>query len=101
MTWFLAQMTDSGVRYTVDRYESLPSGLVVQRSAKVTGPTTGFSYPRCPRNAKLAPPPPFSGEATYSERRHRLSGDLVVDLPGLEADPLTGPQFEAQISTPH
>ncbi len=100
MTWFLAYTTGTGVRYTVDRFESLPSGLIVRRSATVAGPTTGFSYPGYPRGATLAPPPPFSGEATYSRRHHRLIGDLTIELPGLEPQSLTGSQFDARISTP-
>jgi hypothetical protein len=101
MTWLGAWTTARGVRYAVDRFERLPAGLIARRSATVAGPTGGFSYHGDLAGAVLAPPPPFSGEATYWERRHRLDGDLAVALPGIEPQRLTGPRFEARATTLH
>lgn len=100
MTWFRAWTTGSGVRYAVDRFESLPSGLIAKRSVSVAGPASGFSYRGDLTGARLEPPAPFSGEATYSKRRQLLSGDLAVELPGIEPQSLTGPRFDARISIP-
>ena len=100
MTWFLASTMADGAHYSVERFERLQSGLFVQRSVSVSGPTTGFSYRPDLVRATLTPPAPFSGEATYSSDGGRLNGDLAVELPGLEPQPLTGSQFEARISSP-
>lgn len=49
-----------------------------------------------PQTATVDPPPPFSGEATYSRDTRTLTGDLTASFPGLEL-PLAGDQSEASI----
>jgi hypothetical protein len=51
-----------------------------------------------PQEATLAPPPPFSGSATFQleePTKASWSGDLAVELPGLGDVSLTGPRFFA------
>jgi hypothetical protein len=79
------------------RIEAAGPKLTISRRAGVTGARSGFTYTQSLGSATIAPPEPFSGAATYSARRHRLSGDLAVEFPGLPPQPLTGPTFEARI----
>jgi len=81
----------------VSRIELVGPKLAIFRRAGVTGASSTFSYTHTLRAATVAPPAPFAGEATYSARRHRLSGDLSVQFPGLPPQPLTGPSFEAKL----
>ena len=47
-----------------------------------------------PESARVDPPFPFSGEATYSRPTHSLEGDLTVSVPGLDL-PLAGATSKA------
>ena len=49
-----------------------------------------------PATATLAPPPPFYGEAAYSEESDAWTGTLGVKLAGLSL-PLTGPGFHVHL----
>jgi hypothetical protein len=49
-----------------------------------------------PATAALAPPPPFSGKATYAGSSGAWTGNLRVELPGLTV-PLTGPAFHVHL----
>jgi hypothetical protein len=90
--------TEGGVAHCL-AYQVEMSGprLSIFRRAGVTSARSIFAYTHTLRTATIAPPAPFSGEATYSARRHRLSGDLAVQFPGLPPESLTGPTFEARI----
>lgn len=96
-TILLAYASGDDVRYAVDRIESPRPGLMILRSAAVTAPRSTFSYRGDLTSATLQPPAPFSGEATFSARRERLSGDLAVSFPGTSPQPLTGPKFETRL----
>jgi hypothetical protein len=96
-TWFLAWTTGVGVRYLAWRFEVVSPGLAIERTATVAGLKAGFSHSGDLSSATLRPPSPFSGEASFSERSGRLSGDLAVELPGSAPEPLTGRAFEARI----
>jgi hypothetical protein len=96
-TWLLAWTTGTGVRYLAQRFEVVRPGLAIQRTVTVAGPKAGFSCSGDLSTATLRPPAPFSGEATYSDRSGRLTGDLAIELPGSGPEPLAGPAFEAWI----
>jgi hypothetical protein len=96
-TIFLVYAEGDDVRYAVDRIESPRLGLTIQRTASVVAPRSTFPHSGDLTSATLRPPAPFSGEATYSARRDRLSGDLAIEYPGIAPQPLTGPGFETRI----
>jgi hypothetical protein len=57
-----------------------------------------FDYDPLLRTASLAPPQPFSGQASFARgaaSARRWTGDLSVDLPGRSAVPLTGAGIDA------
>jgi len=81
----------------VSRVELVGPRLAIFRRAGIAGSRSIFSYTHTLSSATLAPPAPFSGEATYSARRHRFSGDLTVRFPGLPPQPLTGTGFETKL----
>jgi hypothetical protein len=59
-----------------------------------------FRYDPLLRTATLAPPPPFSGHATFHRNAppaNRWSGNLTVDFPGRSNVPLTGPGLHADV----
>lgn len=97
LTLLLASAAGTTARYLAYRIELPRPGLAIQRQVEAVGPRAGFSYPHDYRSAVLRPPAPFSGEATFSARRQRLSGDLEVEFPGLPPQTLTDGQFEAKI----
>jgi hypothetical protein len=96
-TILLVYATGDDVRYGVDSIESPRPGLTIRRTATVIAPRSTFSHPGDLASATLRPPAPFSGEASFTARRERLSGDLAVKFPGLPPQPLTGPGFETRI----
>jgi len=49
-----------------------------------------------PATATLAPPPPFYGEAAYSEKSDAWTGNLGVNLAGSKLS-LTGPAFDVHL----
>ncbi|HYG96359.1 MAG TPA: hypothetical protein VD741_04550 [Solirubrobacterales bacterium] len=100
-TILFAYADGDDVRYAVDRIETPRPGLTVHRTVDVTAPRSTFSYSGDLTAATLRPPAPFSGEATYSARRGRLSGDLVVEFPGVSPQPLTGPGFDPRLDATH
>jgi hypothetical protein len=92
----LLASTEGGVAHYFAYQIELPGPhLSIFRRAGVTTARSTFAYTHTMRAVTIAPPAPFSGEATYSARRHRLSGDLTVQFPGLPPQPLTGPTFKA------
>lgn len=96
-TLLLVSTSRRYARYLVEKLEIPRPGLTIQRSASVAAPRSAFTFRGDLSSATLRPPAPFEGEATFSAARHSLSGDLTVALPGAPPEPLTGPEFEAQI----
>lgn len=83
------------------RLEAPGPQLAISRRVEVADIRSSFFYRRTLRSALIHAPAPFAGEATYSARRGRLSGDLTVEFPGLPPQSLTGPGFEAQMHPVH
>jgi hypothetical protein len=74
-------------------------GMAIGRGVYLNGPagTLLTSLPgEHPATATLAPPPPFYGEASYSEESDAWTGTLGVRLAGLRL-PLTGPDFHVHL----
>jgi hypothetical protein len=68
--------------------------ISIHRSVSLSIPTSGFTYDRLLQTATLSPPAPFSGTGQFDRTKKgskRWSGDLMVDMPGREGVPLTGP----------
>lgn len=96
-TLLLVSTSSRRARYFVDKIEVVRPGLSIERGARAIAPRSSFTYEGDLSSATLRPPSPFSGEATYSQKLHQLSGNLTVSLPGIPAQPLTGRDFEAGI----
>lgn len=74
-------------------------GMAIGHGLYLNGPpgTLLTSLPGAhPATATLAPPPPFYGEAAYSEESEAWTGTLGVKLAGLSL-PLTGPGFHVHL----
>ncbi len=74
-------------------------GMAIGHGVYLHGPrgTLLTSLPGAhPATATLAPPPPFYGEAAYSEESGAWTGTLGVRLAGLSL-PLTGPGFHVHL----
>ncbi len=97
LTWFTASRNANSVRFAVERIEVPRGGLTIERRIGVTGSLAAFFYRPDLTSARLRPPAPFRGEATFSSGTGMLQGDLAVDLPGLESLQLTGPDYAAQL----
>ncbi len=98
-TLLLASAAKGLTRFGAYRVEIPAPGLAVTREVEVNGPYESFAYDHGLQAATLRPPAPFSGEARFSGRRRRLSGNLTVEFPGLAPQRLTGGDFEARISS--
>jgi len=96
-TYFAAMTEAKRARYLVDRVEVPTPTLAITRRVDIAAARPSFSYAGDLRSATVRPPAPFSGEATYSARPNKLSGDLAVQLPGMPAQRLTGGDFETRI----
>lgn len=69
---------------------------VVYRRATVTAPLSAFRDAR-PERIVVSPPPPFTGTGTFfrtPESVFAWRGDLAIQFPGVDPEPLTGPDFE-------
>ena len=88
--------------YTVRSIERRPN-LGIYRSASATSSPETFAVTPLgagPVTATVAPPPPFSGTATYEKSRDgngTWSGDLAVELPGRGTLSLTDPTYHAKL----
>lgn len=88
--------------YTVRSIERRPN-LGIYRSVSATSSPETFAVTPLgagPVTATVAPPPPFSGTATYEKIRDgggTWSGDLAVELPGRGKLPLTDPTYHAKL----
>lgn len=72
-------------------------GVSIMRWASVIGPRSAFQFDHRLTTATLAPPPPFSGTATFERgpkgSQPSWSGSLSVSFPGRPEVPLTGANF--------
>lgn len=67
--------------------------MLTVRGVEATGPSKSFDFDVSRGTARLRPPEPFEGEATYlrpAGKRNQWTGDLRVDFPGRANVRLTG-----------
>lgn len=97
---FISSLTEAN--YTVRSIERRPN-LGIYRSVSATSAPETFAVTPLgtgPVTATVAPPPPFSGTATFekgSDGSGTWSGDLAVELPGRGTLPLTDPTYHAKL----
>jgi hypothetical protein len=75
--------------------------LAIYRTAYVRAPGAAFSASASLASAKLAPPAPFSGTGSRvrgPQGAKLWTGSLSVTFPGQPDVPLTGPQFQTQLT---
>jgi hypothetical protein len=75
-------------------------GMLIARGAQVIGRPRDFTWNLKAGTARIAPPAPFIGSATFERRpgaKPRWSGSLQVPLLGGQPFPLTGHDFQAQL----
>jgi len=75
--------------------------LAIYRSAYVKGPATAFGASSTLSKANVEPPAPFSGHGTLERGPQGAkiwTGSLAVSFPGEPDVPLTGPQFDIQLT---
>jgi hypothetical protein len=75
-------------------------GIAISRSRTVWVGAAAFDYDPLLRTARLAPPAPFAGSASFhrgAAPANRWSGNLTVDLPGRSDLPLAGAGIEANL----
>ncbi len=78
-------------RFEVEIHEKR-GRIEISRSTTLWAGAAAFGYDPLLRTATLAPPAPFSGQATFhrgAAAANRWSGNLRVDLPGRSGVPLT------------
>ena len=106
-TYFLARRYEPGVleegqvlfhAETGVAYETAAGDvpLVVYRRATVTAPTFAFADDH-PERIVVSPPPPFTGTARFFRTPESVfvwRGDLAIQFPGVDPEPLAGPEFE-------
>lgn len=98
---FSSSLTEAN--FTVSSIERRPN-LEIYRTVSATSPPETFAVTplgNSPVTAAVAPPPPFSGTATYERtpgsKTGNWSGDLAVELPGRGKLPLTDPTYRAKL----
>jgi hypothetical protein len=80
--------------------DSYGKTMRVSRWASVIAPASAFRIPEpdtYPEHVIFTPPPPFSGTGTFARTPESVftwEGDLLVQFPGIDPVPLTGPRFE-------
>jgi hypothetical protein len=75
--------------------------LAIYRSAYVKAPAPAFGASLALSKASTQPPAPFSGSGTFQhgpQGAKLWTGSLAVSFPGEPDVPLTGPQFDAQLT---
>lgn len=107
-TYFLARRYQPGVLgksaqalYLAERGEAFETALgrasfTVWRRATVTAAASTFNDVH-PEHTTISPPPPFTGSAVFARTPESVftwTGDLSVQLPGVDSLPLAGPDFE-------
>ena len=87
------------MRYSAELHEQ--SGEVaISRSTKGVVPSRAFSFDTSRGSARLDPPAPFSGAATFTRDavpRKRWTGSLAIDFPGRSNLSLTGPDVRTSL----
>jgi hypothetical protein len=79
-------------RFEIETHESRP-GISISRYRTLWVGAGAFDFGPSLRTATLAPPPPFSGQASFrrdAAPARRWTGNLTVDLPGRSDVPLVG-----------
>jgi hypothetical protein len=73
--------------------------VAIYRYAGVAAPSASFGFDLRRHTATVAPPAPFSGQATLTKGSGGSvwSGDLAVELPGAGTVALTGPGIGAEL----
>jgi hypothetical protein len=75
-------------------------GLFISRGVEITAGPDAFDFDVPAGTARVSPPEPFTGQASYVRPRGRRSswlGDLRVDFPGRSNVRLTGPGTRANL----
>jgi hypothetical protein len=75
-------------------------GMTIARGAQAAGPPRDFTWNLKAGTARIAPPAPFSGSATFKRRsggHSTWSGSLRVPVPGGQPMRLAGGAFKAQL----
>ncbi len=86
---YVADLRERSGRISIWRYVSLQ------------GPSRGFTFDQKLTSATVAPPPPFSGGATFQGGKQlsfSWAGSLAVSFPGAANVPLTGTDFFALLT---
>jgi hypothetical protein len=76
--------------------EQSDGGLAILRVASAPGSADSFALDDALTHARVSPPPPFDGAATYRaapDGTRTWTGSLSADFPGAEDFPLAGPPF--------
>ncbi len=87
-------------RFEVETKET-HRGIWISRTSTLWVGASAFDYDPLLRTARLAPPAPFSGHASFHRGAavaNRWSGNLTVDLPGRSNVPLTGTGIGAHLA---
>ena len=75
-------------------------GLLILRAVEITAAPGSFDFDVPSGEARVRPPEPFAGEASYLRppgKKSQWSGDLSVDFPGRVGVGLTGPGTRASM----
>lgn len=109
---FSARSEAKGVELSATRMPGLPGfpaeslitassqerqdGIVILRQVLLIAPNSSFAFDEGLNSASLAPPPPFTGSASFQridDYASRWEGPLSVSFPGRPAVPLTGRDY--------
>ena len=97
---FEAAAGGGGVTFNASWSGSLGDDLIVSRTASATAVPSSFAFAEALSSARVTPPAPFAGSASFASvatsRLSRWAGDLTVAFPGATL-PLTGPRFTASL----
>lgn len=80
--------------------EERRDGLIISREVAGSFPAASFDFDPSLRTARLAPPAPFSGSASFhraATSANRWTGNLSVDFPGRADVPLAGHRFRSAL----
>lgn len=86
------------------RTQEMRGGIEISRFVEGIVPGGAFAWDPLLRTARLAPPAPFSGSASFHRAAapaNRWTGDLAVDFPGRSDVRLAGSAFRAGLARAH